>query len=210
MFWSLNLFSLKIKHFYTRADEHMGIFNLTGKRLKKVKQYAISDHLLQCNCAINFDDFSILATDCNKFKLLLRETLLIKRDKQDNKIVSIGTLWLRWQFYFQYHIIADFVLIYNSNFIPWTDRAKICFKCYVKEKRKSSLENALVEKSKSSTNLEWIILSNQFKYSPSWICLATWSFFFVTLLDVVLQFRSNFDSVRLMLVESHMIMNSLR
>ena len=106
--------------------------------------------------------------------------------------------------------MADFVLIYNSNFIPWTDRAKICFKCYVKEKRKSSLENALVEKSKSSTNLEWIILSNQFKYSPSWICLATWSFFFVTLLDVVLQFRSNFDSVRLMLVESHMIMNSLR
>ena len=38
-------------------------------------------HLLQCTCAINFDDFSILATDWNKFKLLLRESLLIKRDK---------------------------------------------------------------------------------------------------------------------------------
>ena len=35
----------------------------------------------QCNCTINFDDFSILATDSNKFKLLLRESLLIKRDK---------------------------------------------------------------------------------------------------------------------------------
>ena len=69
------------RHFYTRAAEHMGISNLTGKRLKNVKQSAISDHLLQCNCAINFDDFSILATDCNKFKLLLRESLLIKRDK---------------------------------------------------------------------------------------------------------------------------------
>ena len=68
-------------HFYTRAAEHMGISNLTGKRLKNVKQSAISDHLLQCNCALNFDDFSILATDCNKFKLLLRESLLIKRDK---------------------------------------------------------------------------------------------------------------------------------
>ena len=69
------------RHFYTGAAEHMGISNLTGKRLKNVKQSAISDHLLQCNCAINFDDFSILATDCNKFKLLLRESLLIKRDK---------------------------------------------------------------------------------------------------------------------------------
>ena len=48
---------------------------------RNVKQSAISDHLLQRNCAINFDDFDILATGCNKFKLLLRESLLIKRDK---------------------------------------------------------------------------------------------------------------------------------
>ena len=54
------------RHFYTRAAEHMGISNLTGK-------------LLQYNCALNFDDFSILATDSNKFKLLLRVSLLIKR-----------------------------------------------------------------------------------------------------------------------------------
>ena len=56
------------RHFYTKAAEHMGISNLTGKRLKNVKQSAISDHLLQCNCAINFDEFSILATNCNRFK----------------------------------------------------------------------------------------------------------------------------------------------
>ena len=48
------------RHFYTRAAEQMGIYSLTGKRLKNVKQSAISDHLLQCNCAIRFDDFSIL------------------------------------------------------------------------------------------------------------------------------------------------------
>ena len=69
------------RHFYARAAKHMGITNLTGKRLKNVKQSGISDHLLHCNCAINFDGFSILATDCNKLKLLLRECLLIKRDK---------------------------------------------------------------------------------------------------------------------------------
>ena len=57
----------------------MGISNLTGKRLKNIKQSAISDHLLQCNCAINVDGFSILAKDCNNFKSLLRESLIIKR-----------------------------------------------------------------------------------------------------------------------------------
>ena len=69
------------RHFYTKAAEHMGISNITGKRLKTVMQSAISDHLLQCNCTINFDDFDILATESNRFKLLLRESLLIKRDK---------------------------------------------------------------------------------------------------------------------------------
>ena len=59
-------------HFYTGAAEHMVISNRTGKRLKNVKQSAISDYLLQCNCAINFDDFRILAVDSNKFKLILR------------------------------------------------------------------------------------------------------------------------------------------
>ena len=59
----------------------MGISNLTGKRLKDVTQSAISDHLLQCNCTINFDDFDILAAESNKSKLLLTESLLIKRDK---------------------------------------------------------------------------------------------------------------------------------
>ena len=70
-----------LRHFYTRMAEDMGISYITGKRLKNVKQSAICNHLLQCNCAINFDNFSILATDSNKFKLLLRERLIIKHDK---------------------------------------------------------------------------------------------------------------------------------
>ena len=43
-----------------------GIDNLTRKHLKNVI-YVISDHQLQCNCIINFHDFSILAKDSNKF-----------------------------------------------------------------------------------------------------------------------------------------------
>ena len=69
------------RHFFTRAAEHMGISNLTEKRVKNVKESAISDHLLQCGCSIKFDDFDILASETNNFRLLIKESLLIKRDK---------------------------------------------------------------------------------------------------------------------------------
>ena len=58
----------------------MGVSNLTGKRLKNIKDSAVSDHLLQCNCTIDFDHFDILATDISKFNILVKEILLIKRD----------------------------------------------------------------------------------------------------------------------------------
>ena len=50
----------------------MGISNLTGKCLKCVKQSAVSDHLLECNCSIDFDHFNILAS--NENILLSKET----------------------------------------------------------------------------------------------------------------------------------------
>ena len=143
--------------------EHLGISNLTRKRLKNVKQYSKFDHLLQCNCVINFDDFSILDTDdCNKFKLLLRESLLIKRDKPIlNRIIKSFPLEifdLDDSFASNITSLSGFVLIYNCTFILCTDRPRICFKCYVKcyfkKKRKCSFENSLVSMSKSSTNLK--------------------------------------------------------
>ena len=64
----------------------MGISNLTSKRVKNVKE---SDHLLQCNCAIDFDHFDVLASDTNSFRLLIKESLLIKHDKPVlNRIVK--------------------------------------------------------------------------------------------------------------------------
>ena len=44
------------RDFYARAAEHMGISNLSRKRLKSVKQSATSDHLLQCNCTITYNN----------------------------------------------------------------------------------------------------------------------------------------------------------
>ena len=75
--------------FFTRAAEHLGIFNLTEKHLKCVKESAVSDHLLECNCSIDFDHFDILASDANRFRLLIKESLLIKRDQpQLNKTIK--------------------------------------------------------------------------------------------------------------------------
>ena len=81
------------RHFFTRAAEHMGISNLTGKRLKCVKQSAVSDHLLECNCPIDFDHFDILASGANRFGLLIKESLLVKRDHpQLNKTIKLFPL----------------------------------------------------------------------------------------------------------------------
>ena len=53
-----------------------------GKRVKNVKESAVSDHLLQCDCTVDFDHFDILALDTDKFRLLIKESLLIKREKK--------------------------------------------------------------------------------------------------------------------------------
>ena len=61
----------------------MGTSNLTGKHVKNAKELAITDHLLQCDSPITFDDFDISVSDSNQFKLLIKETLIIERDKTD-------------------------------------------------------------------------------------------------------------------------------
>ena len=60
------------RHFFTRAAEHMGNSNLTGKCLKCVKHLAVSGHLLKCNCSIDFDHFDILASNKINSDFLLR------------------------------------------------------------------------------------------------------------------------------------------
>ena len=80
-------------HIFSKAAEHMSITNLTEKRLKSVKQSAVSDHLLECHCSIDFYHFDILPPDKNKFRLLIKESLLIKRDQpQLNKIIKFFPL----------------------------------------------------------------------------------------------------------------------
>ena len=60
--------------------EHLGISALTGKRDKGDDDSAIKEHLLFSNHSPNFEDFSILTTNNNDFKVTLMESLLIIRD----------------------------------------------------------------------------------------------------------------------------------
>ena len=69
------------RDFYVRAAEHVGVSHLTNKCLKIRKQSAISDHLVTSDCNINFNDFTILSKDSNNINLLVKESLLIPRDK---------------------------------------------------------------------------------------------------------------------------------
>ena len=64
-----------------RASEYLGITPLTQKRVKNPKTFAIMDHILLDGHNATYDDFSILIPEQNQFKLYLKETLLIERDK---------------------------------------------------------------------------------------------------------------------------------
>ena len=69
------------RHFFVRTFEHLAITPLTGKFVKASKKSAIFDHILLDGYKTSFDNFSILLKENNAFKLQLRESLLISRDK---------------------------------------------------------------------------------------------------------------------------------
>ena len=65
-----------------RASEHLGITPLTGKFVKRPKKSAIFDHMLLDAHKPSFGSFAILLKERNAFKLRLKESLLISRDKR--------------------------------------------------------------------------------------------------------------------------------
>ena len=51
--------------------EHLQVPALTGKRVKGDKNSALKEHHLFCNHSSGFDDYSILASSNNDFKVTL-------------------------------------------------------------------------------------------------------------------------------------------
>ena len=70
--------SLILECVNVRTREHLGNSVLTG--MKGDNNFAIKEHHLFCNHSSGFDDFSILASNNNDFKVTLMESLLINRD----------------------------------------------------------------------------------------------------------------------------------
>ena len=68
------------RHFKITMCEPLGVSALTGKRVKGDNDSAIKEHHLFCNYSSGFDEFSILASNNNDFKVTLMENLLINRD----------------------------------------------------------------------------------------------------------------------------------
>ena len=62
---------------FTNFSVVAAILPITGKIVKGDDDSAINEHLLFCNHAEDFEDFSILATNNNDFKVALMESLLI-------------------------------------------------------------------------------------------------------------------------------------
>ena len=71
------------RHLFVRALEHLGITPLTQKRANNPKKFAIMEHILLEGHNATYDHFSILIPENNQFKLHLKESLLIKSNKQE-------------------------------------------------------------------------------------------------------------------------------
>ena len=71
------------RHFFVRACEHLGMTPLIRKRVRNPKKSAIFDHILLNGHDASFEDLTILLKEKNRFKLHLKESLLIKRDKPE-------------------------------------------------------------------------------------------------------------------------------
>ena len=63
-----------------RTREHLENSVLTGNRMKGDNDFAIKEHHLFCNHSSGFDNFSIIASNNNEFKVTLMKSLLVNRD----------------------------------------------------------------------------------------------------------------------------------
>jgi hypothetical protein len=69
------------RHLKVRACEHLGITPIKEQRSINIKTSAINDHLLFCNHESDFSNFSIIANEPNRWRLLLKEGILISKQK---------------------------------------------------------------------------------------------------------------------------------
>ena len=94
------------RHFKVRACEHLVITPLTGKKVKRPKESAVFDHIVHTGHTASFNDFETLVKECDGFRLVLRESLLIFCDDPPlNRYVLSPSLWNFFHNYLQFSFI---------------------------------------------------------------------------------------------------------
>ena len=68
-------------HLKVRVGEHIGTFPLTGKRVNDNKKSFVKDHCFLSRHVCSFEDFTVLNYESHKFKRLIKEPLLVTKDK---------------------------------------------------------------------------------------------------------------------------------
>ena len=61
-----------------RVSEHQT--SLTGKLVKGTLSLSLKDHILNCDLAVAWKDFSIIGRESNQYLLETKESIFIKRD----------------------------------------------------------------------------------------------------------------------------------
>ena len=102
---------VKLKYISLWDSEHLGIKLLTSKFVKTPKKSAIFDHMLLDGHKASFDNFLVLLKESHPFKLQLKESLLISRDKPilSKNIYSFPLELFDW---FDCLIVTWYLLIY--------------------------------------------------------------------------------------------------
>ena len=78
--WNATYYGKTKRLFKARIYERFGVSVFTGKRVKGGNNSVIKEHHLFWNHSSGFDDFSVLASNNNDFKVTLMESLLINKD----------------------------------------------------------------------------------------------------------------------------------
>ena len=73
------------------AGEHISTSPLTRKRVNNNKKFSIKDHCLLLGHVCSFDYFTVLHYESHKFKRLIKESLVVTKDKPlpDKQVKSL-------------------------------------------------------------------------------------------------------------------------
>ena len=85
------------RHLKVRAGEHIATSPLTGKRVNNNKKSSVKDHCLLSGHVCSFEDFTVLNYESHKFKRLIKESLLVTKDKlllkKQDKWLKLELFW---------------------------------------------------------------------------------------------------------------------